>query len=127
MNRILRVWHIPQVPGKAFTVNVANYTEAKLVLDTLSQYDLFQYENRIKPDYASVGGLQAFDTIDGESNYFDWYPDEVEEKILEKIVGNEIIFLDDFDKLTLDRARAFDAALAAHERKLAWENNHEIS
>ena len=30
----LRVWHIPQVPMKAFHVRVKNIREAKLVLDT---------------------------------------------------------------------------------------------
>ena len=56
----LRVWHIPQVPMKAFHVRVKNIREAKLVLDTLAFYDLFQYDNNIKPDYCNTGGLEVF-------------------------------------------------------------------
>lgn len=56
----LRVWHIPQVPMKAFHVRVKNIREAKLVLDTLAFYDLFQYHNKIKPDYSNAAGLEVF-------------------------------------------------------------------
>lgn len=68
----LRVWWIPQVPGKPFTVDVSNIREAKLLLNTLANYDIFQYENRIKPDYCNAGGLQ---TWDGEE-WTDWYDEE---------------------------------------------------
>lgn len=57
----LRVWHIPQVPMKAFRVPVKNIQEAKKVLDILANYDIFQFENNIKPDYSNVGGLEEFD------------------------------------------------------------------
>ncbi len=57
----LRVWHIPQVPGKAFNVEVENIEQAKLLLTVLADYDAFQFENRIKPDYCNVGGLEIFD------------------------------------------------------------------
>lgn len=57
----LRVWWVPQVPMKAFHVPVKNLREAALTLDTLARYDLFQYENRVKPDYANAGGLAIFD------------------------------------------------------------------
>lgn len=53
----LKVWWIPQIPMKAFEVEVETLVEAKLLLDTLAKYDLFQFENRIKPDYANAGGL----------------------------------------------------------------------
>ena len=51
----LRVWWIPQVPMKAFHVPVADLAEAKLVIDTLAKYDLFQLENKIKPDFCNAG------------------------------------------------------------------------
>lgn len=60
----LRVWWIPQVPGQPFHVDVADLSQAKLLLTTLARYDLFQLANRIKPDYANVGGLEVFE--DGE-------------------------------------------------------------
>lgn len=57
----LRVWHIPQVPGKAYRVNVASVDEGRKVLRLLAEYDLFQYEHRIKPDYASAQGLEVLE------------------------------------------------------------------
>ena len=56
----LRVWHIPQIPMKAFHVRVKTIREAKLVLDTLAFYDLFQYHNNVKPDYSNAAGLEVF-------------------------------------------------------------------
>ena len=64
----LRVWWIPQVPMQdSFKVSVSSPKEAKKILDVLAQYDLYQYDNNIKPDYCNAGGLQVED-ING-----DWY------------------------------------------------------
>ena len=57
----LRVWWIPQLPMKPFHVPVKSIREAKLILDTLADYDLFQFENHVKPDYSNAGGLEEFD------------------------------------------------------------------
>lgn len=57
---ILRVWHIPQIPGKPFHTRVENIEEAMLLIQTLQRYDSFQYENNIKPDYAAVSGLEEY-------------------------------------------------------------------
>lgn len=67
--RLLRVWWIPQVPGKPFRVDVASVDQAKLLLTTLARYDLFQLEHNIKPDYCNAGGLEMFE--DGE--WVEWY------------------------------------------------------
>ena len=64
----LRVWWIPQVPGKQFTVPVESPAEGKKLLHVLAFYDIFQFENRIKPDYCNAGGLCVFE--DGE--WVDW-------------------------------------------------------
>lgn len=53
----LKVWHIPQVPGKSFDVSVDSIAEARKVLEVLAEYDLFQYRNNIKPDYANAQGI----------------------------------------------------------------------
>lgn len=63
-----RVWWIPQVPGKAFKIEVPSLDVGKLVCAILAQYDIFQFENRIKPDFANVGGIEKWDETDGE-----WY------------------------------------------------------
>ena len=57
----LRVWWIPQIPMKSFKVEVVNLIEAKKILNVLADYDKFQYENNIKPDYSNTGGLEFFD------------------------------------------------------------------
>lgn len=77
----LRVWHIPQVGCKAtLHVPVETIEEGKKVMDILACYDLFQLENRIKPDYCNVSGLQIFNeeeqewenwTLETDDNYFD--------------------------------------------------------
>lgn len=71
----LRVWWIPQVPGKAFYVNVPSAPFGAIVEDILARYDAFQFENNIKPNYCNVGGLQVWDSdSDGEGNpgWVDW-------------------------------------------------------
>jgi hypothetical protein len=81
INGSLRVWWIPQVPMKPFYVPVRTLREAALVLDTLSNYDAFQYENLVKGDYSNAGGLQRYDAADiqdddPETGWTDWYDDE---------------------------------------------------
>lgn len=71
----LRVWWIPQVPGQLFFVPVADLARAKFLLTTLARYDLFQFKNNIKPDYANVGGLEVFE--DGE--WCEWNTEDGED------------------------------------------------
>ena len=73
----LRVWWIPQVPMNPFYVSVKNIQEAKLLLNALAEYDLFQLKNNVKPDYCNAGGLQVFE--DGE--WLDWYDPETGDSI----------------------------------------------
>ena len=73
----LRVWHIPQVPGKAFRVPVASVDEAKVLLRALAQYDLFQYENRVKPDYCNAQGLEVFE----DGGWCEWHHPETDDDI----------------------------------------------
>lgn len=65
----LRVWHIPQVPGEPFHVPVASVDEAVTVLNALADYDRFQFDNQIKPDYANAQGLEIFEGED----WCEWY------------------------------------------------------
>lgn len=68
----LRVWWMPQVGTDAtFYVPVETPEEAKKVMTILAAYDGFQYESRIKPDYANTGGLERRD--ESENEWFDWY------------------------------------------------------
>jgi len=56
----LLVWWIPQIPGKPFHVPVSTPAEAQKLLTVLADYDIFQLENNIKPDYCNAGGLEEF-------------------------------------------------------------------
>lgn len=71
----LRVWHIPQVPGKPFYVPVATPQEAKKILDVLAKYDQFQFEHNIKPDYCNAAGLEVYeaDTGEGAPGWCEWH------------------------------------------------------
>lgn len=73
-NKKLRVWWIPQIPMKSFYVEVKTLEQADLILTTLADYDIFQLENNIKPDYLNTGGLQIFD--EDEKDWLDWYDEE---------------------------------------------------
>mgnify|MGYP003302712254 CR=1 FL=1 len=77
-----KVWHVPQIPCKAFEVEVASPEEGWKLCETLALYDIFQLENNIKPDFANVNGLSYLDA-DGE-----WYDlDENEEYWREELEG----------------------------------------
>lgn len=83
----LRVWHIPQVPGTPFEVNVRSLEDAKLLLRVLADYDAFQREHRIKPDYANASGLIMFDP--DLKAWTDWYDDETGEDDIWAVIRRE--------------------------------------
>lgn len=56
----LRVWHIPQVPGKPFHVSVKTVEEGVRVINLLADYDAFQLAENIKPDYCNASGIEQF-------------------------------------------------------------------
>lgn len=72
----LRIYWIPQVPMTAFNVEVKTLREARLLLRTLAEYDLFQFTHRVKGDYANAGGLTEFDPDDDHDgpngSWCDW-------------------------------------------------------
>lgn len=70
----LRVWHIPQIPCKAFHVEVSSPEDAIKILTTLANYDLFQLENNIKPDYSNAQGLEEWN--EEEKEWEEWYSEE---------------------------------------------------
>lgn len=75
----LKVWWIPQVPMDAFEVDVSSVEEGAKLLDVLAKYDLFQYRNKIKPDYSNAGGLRRWcNDSDGAGTpgWEDWYDEE---------------------------------------------------
>lgn len=60
------------MPGKPFHVDVSSLEEGVKLMDVLAEYDKFQFENNIKPDYCNTGGIQMWvEDSDGEGNP-DW-------------------------------------------------------
>lgn len=53
-----RVWWIPQVPGEPFYVSVKSPQEGRRIMDILADYDQFQLDHKIKPDYSNSGGVE---------------------------------------------------------------------
>ena len=76
----LRVWWIPQVPMQPFHVPVPDVKTAKLVMNCLANYDIFQFENRVKPGYCNVGGLECY-SQDDNGEWCEWYDEETGESI----------------------------------------------
>jgi len=70
----LRVSHFPQIPCTPFIVEVKSIEEAKKIFDVLANYDMFQYQNKIKPDYCNSTVLEYFDTEENE--WLEWHDEE---------------------------------------------------
>lgn len=83
----LRVWWIPQIPMDPFYVEVNDTTQGRKILDTLANYDLFQFENKVKPDYSNTGGLQIFDN--GE--WLEWESEDGDDIYANDLEENSII------------------------------------
>lgn len=73
----VRVWWIPQVPGAAFEVPVESEEQGRWLCNVLADYDAFQYEHHVKPDYCNAGGVQVYEVID--NGLGDWYDLEEDE------------------------------------------------
>jgi hypothetical protein len=54
---------------KPFHVPVKSVAQAKLVIKILADYDRFQFEMKVKPDYANASGLEVYCT----SGWQEWY------------------------------------------------------
>lgn len=70
----LRICHYPQIPCEPFIVEVESLEEAHKIMNILANYDLFQYENKIKPDYSNMTILEQWD--EEEQDWYDWCDDE---------------------------------------------------
>ena len=85
----LKVWWKPQVPCASFDIAVSTVEEAKLLLKALADYDIFQFEHRIKPDYCNAGGLLRWheEPEVEESGWYDWY--DVDGRDIDDIMNAE--------------------------------------
>jgi len=85
MNTKFKVWHIPQVPMKAFEFETESLVVAKAVMDQLALYDLFQFENNVKPDYSNAAGISEWN--EDEQEWWDVDDFELEERLTEEVAA----------------------------------------
>jgi len=77
-NMKFKVWWIPQVPMASFEVEVDTLDIGRKICSVLADYDLFQFENNVKPDYCNVGGVM-FSHPDFENGEWFDVPDDEDE------------------------------------------------
>lgn len=66
-----RIWWIPQIGmDQIFYYSVASVGDGHNALNMLANYDIFQFENNVKPDYSNMGGLEGL-YPDGWSGWHD--------------------------------------------------------
>ena len=84
----IQIWYIPQLPGKAYTVNVPSRDlgEAQRILDAIIGLSIFEFENKVKPDYSDAAGITRWET-DGDGG-FNWF--EVDEEEIEEAAGGHL-------------------------------------
>ncbi len=81
----LRIWYVPQAPMDSYTQPVDSIEEGFKILDAIYQVALFEFENRLKPDYSNAGGVSRYET-NGEGG-FDWYDVDEDEWRREQHAG----------------------------------------
>jgi Superinfection exclusion gene product 17 len=91
--RQLRVWWVPQIPGKAFRYPVETLVQAKTLLDCLAQYDKFLLDNNHRVNYANTGGLEVWD--EEEQDWLDWC---------------DSVYYESIDAFELDQLQVIDQA-----------------
>ena len=87
----LQVWWIPQIPMEPFEVDVKSVEEGVKILIVLADYDIFQFKNKVKPDYSNVGGLRrwcANSDGEGKPGWEDWYDEETGDEDPEEWLTN---------------------------------------
>ena len=89
----LRVWWCPQIGAEIplFTVDVATVRQGVAIMDALADYDLYQFNNKIKPDYSNTGGLEV---LESSGEWEEWYDSQAEtddpREFIEMIDSGEI-------------------------------------
>jgi hypothetical protein len=49
-----KAWYIPQVPMDSFEVETDNVDFAIKLYETLVKFSIFEYNNKVKPDYSDA-------------------------------------------------------------------------
>jgi hypothetical protein len=49
-----KVWYIPQVPMESFEVEIENINEAIKIYEAIINFSIFEFKNKVKPDYSDA-------------------------------------------------------------------------
>ena len=66
-----RVWYIPQIPWKQYSVMVNTLEEWIIALSSIIWLSIFEFENNIKPDYSDASWMEYFYTDKDTLEYTD--------------------------------------------------------
>lgn len=72
-----RISYIPQVPMAPFEREYDDFETAKAVLNAVIDFSIFEFENRVKPDYSDAAFFEVL--VDGE-----WETLDDEEWVVER-------------------------------------------
>lgn len=75
----IRVWWVPQIPGDSFRYTVPSLAAAKLLVDALARYDLFQLDHGVRPDFDNAGGASWRHPVLTGGEWQDFDPEDDEE------------------------------------------------
>lgn len=74
-NTKFKIWYVHQIGAPKFEREVPDAGTGMFVLDTIYLLALFQYANKMIPDYANAGGVVYFD--EDEQSWIDYEEEEV--------------------------------------------------
>ncbi|APW58627.1 hypothetical protein [Paludisphaera borealis] len=77
----MRISWMSQTTMEPFTYPVPDMDTASLLLDALAQYDLFQFERKVKPDYANCGGAEWRHPILTGGEWVEFDPDDASDRM----------------------------------------------
>lgn len=77
----LQLWFMPQLGGDTFMHRIDTPEEGAYLLDAISKYDLYCDRHGLRPDFANSGGVNRYENIDGERDWFTYYDDETGEEV----------------------------------------------
>ncbi len=56
-----RAFYMPQVPMAAVTIETLSLDHAVIALDAMITLSIFEYENKVKPDYSDIAVIEKYD------------------------------------------------------------------
>lgn len=77
-----RAVYVPQVPMHALTIETKSLEHAAVALESIIQLSIFEFKNRVKPDYSDFAGVERWDEDEQE---WESVEDEEWEQIIEQL------------------------------------------